>query len=212
MKPHLNEEDYRRELAEIARFPDMNPGSVLRMNFEGEVLLSNVAAQKLFGQDLHGKNWKDICPEMSTDRWNEIISSAEIFQVEASIADKCFVFTHRPDSKTSLVFVYGADITQNKLYELKLEEQKNIIEEIARFPYMNPGPVIRMDFNGKISLLNVAAQQVFGGDLLGKNWRDICKAVTDETWNKCQSTSRRCRSKRKTERRWQLFNISTYYL
>lgn len=49
------EDDMQRPLAEIARFPDMNPEPVLRMDFKGDILLSNVAVQKLFGEVLHGK-------------------------------------------------------------------------------------------------------------------------------------------------------------
>jgi len=188
MKSHLSEEDIRRELAEIARFPDMNPGPVLRMDFEGTVLLSNAAAQKLFGQDLHGKNWKKICPDISEHKWKEILSTEEVVAVEENIGEKCFVFNHRTDVKTHLVFVFGSDITSNKLNERKLEEQKSTIAEIARFPHMNPGPVIRMDFDGNILLSNLAAQKVFGEDLHGKNWRDFFKEIDDALWRKILAT------------------------
>ncbi len=184
MKPKLSEEDIKRQLAEIARFPDMNPGPVLRMNFMGEVLLSNAAAQQLFGQDLHGKNWQNICISMTDNLWNQILSTKQVFPVEASVGEKCFVFNHRTDPNAKLVFVFGSDITTNKLNEKKLEEQKATIAEIARFPHMNPGPVIRMNFEGNILLSNIAAQKVFGEDLAGKNWRQICKDITDEMWRK----------------------------
>src|SRR6185369_9334053 len=105
------QEEYRRKLEEVARFPDMNPGPVLRLDFDGCVLLSNAAAQNLFGQDLQGKNWKTICPNITAQNWAGILSSQEVFPVEATIGDKCFVFNHRTDIATKLVFVFGSDIT-----------------------------------------------------------------------------------------------------
>ena len=182
MKENLTAEDYKRELAELARFPDMNPGPVLRVNFEGKVLLSNMAAQKLFGLDLHGKNWKKICPGITSEIWSNVINAKEVFPFEAAIDDKTFVFNHRTDSRSKFVFVFGTDITTNKLYEKELKKQKEIIEEIARFPHMNPGPVLRLDFEGKILLSNLAAQKLFGDDIHGKNWRDVCKVVSGKIW------------------------------
>ena len=176
------EEEYRKRLEAVARFPDMNPGPVLRLNFDGCVRLSNVAAQQLFGQDLHGKNWKSFCSEITEEIWQKIIVTPGIFPVESAIGDKCFVFNHRVDLNSQLVFVFGSDITLNKKNERILEEQKALIEEVARFPHMNPGPVFRMDFNGNILLTNIAAQQLFGEDLTGKNWRDKCRDITDEMW------------------------------
>jgi signal transduction histidine kinase len=183
MKENLTAEDYKRELAELARFPDMNPGPVLRMNIDGKVLLSNMAAQKLFGLDLHGKSWIKICDGINPVIWQKIINTDNVFPFETTIKEQTFVFNHRTDYKSKLVFVFGTDITERKLFEKELKKQKEIIEEMARFPHMNPGPVLRMDFTGKILLSNVAAEKLFGEDLPGKNWKDICKVVNDELWH-----------------------------
>jgi signal transduction histidine kinase len=182
------EEEYRKKLEEVARFPDMNPGPVLRLDFNGCILLSNAAAQNLFGQDLHGKNWKSICKSITDADWKKIIITSEVYPVEATVGEKCFVFNHRTDLNSQLVFVFGSDITVNKLNERKLEEQKAVIEEIARFPHMNPGPVIRMNFDGTILLSNRAAQQLFGEDITGKNWRHKCPDITDAMWKKFTTT------------------------
>src|SRR5688500_14667962 len=105
------EEEYKRKLEEVARFPDMNPGPVLRLDFTGCVLLSNAAAQNLFGQDLLGKNWKTICAGVTEKVWEEIISIKSVYPVEATIGEKCFLFNHRCDLIAKLVFVFGSDIT-----------------------------------------------------------------------------------------------------
>src|SRR6185436_10872314 len=105
------QEEYRRKLEEVARFPDMNPGPVLRLDFDGCVLLSNAAAQNLFGLDLQGKNWKTICPNIDAQKWNAIIASQALYPVEANIGEKFFLFNHRTDFVSKLVFVFGSDIT-----------------------------------------------------------------------------------------------------
>ncbi|MCK5574121.1 MAG: PAS domain S-box protein, partial [Bacteroidetes bacterium] len=50
-------------LAEVARFPDMNPGPVLRLDSEANVLLANTAARSLFGTELAGRCWREVCPD-----------------------------------------------------------------------------------------------------------------------------------------------------
>jgi signal transduction histidine kinase len=175
------QEEYRKKLEEVARFPDMNPGPVLRLDFDGCVLLSNAAAQNLFGQDLHGKNWKTICPNITTATWSAILTSSIVFPVEANIGERCFLFNHRTDAVSKLVFVFGSDIT-----ELRNAEKQ--MREIARFPDMNPGPVIRMDTDGIVLLDNAAAQNLFGHDIKGKCWLDIWPALKGDVWNKIISS------------------------
>jgi signal transduction histidine kinase len=166
---------------EIARFPDMNPGPVLRVNLEGKVLLNNAAAQKLFGHDIEGRNWLAIWPSLKGELWNTILSSEEVVPVEISLNNRDFVFNHRRDFKTDLVFVFGADITAQK-------EAERTVREVARFPDMNPGPVLRMNLEGIVLLNNAAAQKLFGHDIEGKCWLDIWPALKGEMWNKILST------------------------
>ncbi|MBE0556766.1 MAG: PAS domain-containing protein, partial [Proteobacteria bacterium] len=57
------------ELAEVARFPEMNPGPVFRLDLEGVVLLANEAAKGIFGGSVVGLRWLDICPGMTIEAW-----------------------------------------------------------------------------------------------------------------------------------------------
>ena len=170
-------------IREMARFPDMNPGPVLRMDLNGNILLSNEAATNTFGKDLLNKNWKGLCPQITDEIWSHIQSSDSVIPVEISIGKKTFVFHHRMDKLTNLVFVYGTDISLNKLNEKKLEEQKISLAAMARFPDMNPGPVIRMGMDGKIILSNIAAQNLFGENITGHSWLQICPAMDINKWN-----------------------------
>src|SRR5256885_2167805 len=115
-------EEYQKKLEEVARFPDMKPGPVLRLDFDGYVLLSNAAAQNLFGQDIKGKCWLDIWPALRDELWNKIISCEEVIPFEVRVKQSDFVFNHRMDLHTQLVFVYGTDITIQKNAERKLSQ------------------------------------------------------------------------------------------
>jgi signal transduction histidine kinase len=178
-----------QQIAEIARFPDMNPGPVLRLTLDGEVLLFNAAASNVFGGDQTGKNWKQICPGLTEARWKQITESSELERVEAKVGQKTWFFNHRLDFRTNVVFVYGADITENKLAEQKLAEQAEQIAEIARFPDMNPGPVLRTDPDGCILLSNAAATNVFGENLVGQNWLKTCPGLKQSQWNDILASS-----------------------
>jgi len=117
-----------RQVREIARFPDMNPGPVLRMNPEGIVLLNNAAAQKLFGHDIEGKCWLDIWPALKGVMWEKILSSEEVIAVEVRLNNCDYVFNHRRDFQTDLVFVFGTDITAQKTAERKLVQSEKMAQ------------------------------------------------------------------------------------
>jgi signal transduction histidine kinase len=170
-----------RQVKEIARFPDMNPGAVLRLDMDGKVLLNNAAAQKVFGHDIYGKNWLDIFPSLRSGWWSKITATDEVIAVEMRLNTSDFVFHHRHDSLTNLVFVYGTDITAQK-------EAERQVREIARFPDMNPGPVLRLNTAGMVLLNNAAAQKLFGHDINGKVWLDIWPSLKEGLWKKILST------------------------
>jgi signal transduction histidine kinase len=122
------QKEAERTAREIARFPDMNPGPVLRMNLEGTVLLNNAAAQKLFGHDIESKCWLDIWPALKGDTWNKILLSEIVIAVEVRMNNCDYVFNHRRDFKTDLVFVFGTDITAQKNAERKLAQSEKMAQ------------------------------------------------------------------------------------
>jgi signal transduction histidine kinase len=170
-----------RRVTEIARFPDMNPGPVLRMGIDGTVVLNNAAAQNLFGLDIQGKCWLDIWPELRKGLWEKILATEDVISFEVRVSSRDFVFNHRHDSHTNLVFVFGTEITAQK-------EAERQVREIARFPDMNPGPVLRLNLDGVVLLNNRAAQKIFGHDIEGKCWLNIWPSLRDGLWNKILST------------------------
>src|SRR5688572_27612467 len=128
----------RQLIADMALFPEMNPGPVCRLDPSATILLANTAAKKLFGdKDLAGMSWIDLCPGMTDATWRLILDSEEVFPFETEVGDIYMVFKHNCPGNRENIFVYGTDITANKLTEKKLEEQRAVVAEIARFPDMN---------------------------------------------------------------------------
>lgn len=174
----------------MAEFPDMNPGPVLRLRMDGTVEMLNRAAREVLKlKGAEGQCWYDLCPDMNADTWEAIKSSPEPVQFEAGTLEQCFLYTHvcRPD--TGHIFVYGADVTAHRIAEKALEDQRAQMAEMARFPDMNPGPVIRFVEGGSIVLANRAARRLFDKpSLVGLMWRDVCPGMTDALWERIEMT------------------------
>ncbi len=116
-----------KSLGEIASFAEMNPGPVLRLNREGVIELVNPAACSLFvGTKLIGKQWQSVCPDVTDELWEEILSGSATISVEASVEEQSFVFTHRCDPSGAFVFVYGNDVTQQRRMERDLRQAEKM--------------------------------------------------------------------------------------
>lgn len=173
-----------KELKELAKFPEMNPGPVLRLNRQAEVILANSAARKIFNQDdLIGQSWLDLCPGLDQNEWDEISTCAIDMGFEADVAERCYLFTHVCPQDSENFFVFGSDVTQLKLVERELNEKRESLAKMARFPDMNPGPVLRLKDDGEIILSNKAAKAVFGGDIETENWRSLCPGMDQQKWD-----------------------------
>jgi signal transduction histidine kinase len=170
-------------IADMARFPEMNPGPVLRMTREGIILLANRVARDLFGGDtLIGTRWTTLCPGMTDDVWNRVLAHEQNVLHETDFDGRCFSFAHVHPSGEQSVFVFGTDITERRRAEQDAAEQAAKVAEVARFPDMNPGPVLRLGLDRCVRLANAAAQNVFGAELVGRDWSDICPGMTEVQW------------------------------
>ena len=167
-----------QELSERARFPQMNPGPVARLQSDGTVIRANPAARGVLGrEDIQGASFRELCGGIPDDLWNRLLTSGEPIHHEAEIGTLWLSFTlvHEPESDQ--VFAYGSDVT-----ELKAAERA--LAELARFPDMNPGPVLRLDRTGIVVLANRAARRVFDtDDLTGHSWLELCPGVDEIFWD-----------------------------
>jgi PAS domain S-box-containing protein len=171
----------------LAELPEKNPGPVCRLTRDGEILMANEAARRFLGLgDPCGQNWLDLCPGMTGEIWRRVLEADPGTRVrhEAERDGVWILFTHLRSDSGDLVFAYGADITERRYDEQLLAQKSAEIAEIARFPDMNPGPVLRMGLDANVLLANAAARRVFGDELLGRRWRDLCPGIDEATWNR----------------------------
>ncbi|MCB9664472.1 MAG: PAS domain-containing protein [Alphaproteobacteria bacterium] len=175
----------RRRLADMARFPDMNPGPVLRLEQDGTVLLANGAAKALFqSQELKGERIQELCPDFDTalQRARGPIGRT---RHEARIGDRTYSFWVAHETRSGFLFAFGSDVTEQKLAEAA-------IAEMARFPDMNPGPVVRVGPDGVVRLANRAARALYGGEaLVGRAWPELCPGLDPARWEEIRRRSRR---------------------
>ena len=174
-------------LAQLAELPEKNPGPVGRLQRDGTVLMANAAARRFLGMErIAGRCWVDICPGMSWELWRAIASTApdatDRVVHEADREGSCVLFTYVTAEAADVVFFYGADITARKRNEQLLLQQTATLAEVARFPEMNPGPVLRMDRAGRILMANAAARNVFGEQIVGCSWLGLCPGLDEADW------------------------------
>jgi signal transduction histidine kinase len=165
-------------LDELAEFPRTNPGPVLRLSRGGRVELANAAAGRLFGRDdLSGAYWPDLCAGVTAGLWAEVLEAQGHVTHEATVGDRRMSFAHVFRPGREVVFVYGSDVTMLRRQEEQLAEQ-------ARFPDMNPGPVLRLDLDGRVLLSNVAARELLPEVVVGSSWVGKVPGVDSAFWSK----------------------------
>jgi signal transduction histidine kinase len=176
--------EVERAARELAEFPRTNPGPVLRLDADGSVDLANDAAMRLFGREsLAGDRWVDLCGGITPELWATVVGSPTPVTHETDVGDRRMAFAHVWQPLRRVVFVYGSDVTVLRRQERELADQ-------ARFPDMNPGPVLRLDLSGTVLLSNVAARQLLPEATLGAQWREVCPGVTDEFWERVLRSER----------------------
>ena len=173
-------------VAEMAAFPEMNPGPVVRTDADGVIFLVNSAARTLLpAGELVGRRWTDVCPGVDSTLWDRVVAGTDYLQHESEIDGRVFTFTYRRPPEVPSVFIFGNDITERKRAERRLAEQSAQLAEVARFPDMNPGPVLRADPGATIVLANAAARALFGGNaLIGTCWKDLLPGIDDAEWRR----------------------------
>jgi signal transduction histidine kinase len=179
VSPHGEQET----LALLAELPEKNPGPVCRLARDGTILMANAASRRFFREsDPRGRSWIDLCPGMSPERWGEVLASETPLPYEAERDGVCILFTHVHSEARDVVFTYGADITARR-------QSERLLAEVARFPEMNPGPVLRMNTGAEVLLANAAARGVFGEELVGRNWRQLCPGIDEAAWRRVLEAS-----------------------
>jgi len=141
------------EISESALFPQENPDPVIRINFKGELLRINPAAEKL--KDLVYNNitfgleglfrYISTVIDRSQERW--------IFEVKSG--DSIFSFVCKESKHKGYINIYGRDITKSKRDQREIERLSLIIQETQN-------AVIITDTDGRIEWVNNSFFKVTG--------------------------------------------------
>ena len=166
-------------VAQMAKFPDMNPGPVVCVTLEGTVEMANQAARRLFGeQTLQGSSLWNLIPAIDPETRARVMAESDPIQLDAQVGQTWLRLTLTPDRESDQIFVYGTDISQQRAAEQDIAER-------ARFPFLNPGPVARLDRSGTVLRANPAAVRIFAREsLTGISWRELCPSLADSVWDR----------------------------
>ncbi len=161
IKEDVTEELKMKEmLNSMALFAKHNPAPVLRFCPDGKVKEANPAANKVFGVgSLVEMSLFELVPEFKQLDIKKLIEKDEETIFTVKLFDKYFQFVIKGVSELDLCHAYGADVTQQKLAEER-------INSMALFAKFNPAPVLRFDVNGEIVEANPAAKALFKTDML----------------------------------------------
>ena len=167
------------EIHEMARFPEMNPGPVVRLALNGTVLRANAAASTIFEvESLEGECLWDLLPDLDEAVRARLLEGGAPVRQNVQVGDTWLALTLACEAGSQQIFVYGTDISALKTAEQELSER-------ARFPLMNPGPVARLHSDGTVIPANPAARRVLGReDMQGASFRELCGGIPDDLWNR----------------------------
>lgn len=151
-----------KEIQDIALFPTQNPDPLFRINFSGDILQLNPAAEQITSLLFENKNYnihdffKFLISKLDTskDRW--------IF--EGKFEDKDFSFVCKTLHKEGYINIYGRDDTLQKANQQELEKLSLIIQQTQN-------AVVITDATGKIEWVNKSFERVTGyflNEILGK--------------------------------------------
>jgi PAS domain S-box-containing protein len=147
--------------AQFARIPDINPGPVVRIDGDGTIRLANIMARKVFGDDIVGCSWPDRLSGLEQSDWKDVLDSKKPVRIECEIDGRYYTFAHCRDFEGDLVYVFGTDITAQKLAEADLRIYSQIVTTSTDFVTL-----INRDY-----VYEVANQSY--RDLLGKTQEEI---------------------------------------
>ncbi|HSM05095.1 MAG TPA: ATP-binding protein [Longimicrobiales bacterium] len=168
-------------VAEMARFPEMNPGPVLRLDLDGIVRRSNRASRRLMGDDVEGRCFWDICPDFPVESRRRVLEAEGPVREDVRAGELWLRLSVTHAAGTDQIFVFGTDVTAEKAAEQELADR-------ARFPAMNPGAVARVSAEGIVIRANPAASHVFEKEsIAGLSWLELCPGIDEVVWHRVRS-------------------------
>jgi PAS domain S-box-containing protein len=164
----------KHSLEELIRFPNMHPGPVLQVDLQGNIIMSNTTAREIFGSRLRECCWQDICPDLDKNTWSRILKTKTSVSIERMLGDTPFIFSHRFDTESGKVYVFGTDITEQKKVEKALRESE---ERVRLLLNSTVEGIYGIDLSGVCTFANASCVRLLDFDdadeLIGKKMHPL---------------------------------------
>lgn len=177
----------RRQIRDLAKFPEENPFPVLRIAADGTILYSNTPGMVLV------EEWGRKIGQTVTENWQAVITETltqnRYHVEEIRCGQKLFLFAVAPVTEGGYVNLYGRDITKQKQTEdaLRTSEQRirrkmeTILSpegDIGQLELEDildvPAVQILMEHFYELSHIPMAIIDMAGKVLIGVGWQEIC--------------------------------------
>ncbi len=119
-----------REINNLARFPNENPGPVLRVSNNAILLYANKSSGELL--DLWRCDIGKPLPDSIKSIVDEINSDGSIRNIEVEAGERVFSLVCTPIVEAGYINVYGMDVTRRKTAEKELRNHKEHLEELVQ--------------------------------------------------------------------------------
>lgn len=160
-----------KEIHDIALFPTQNPDPLVRINFEGEVLINNPAAALLDFFIYEGKLLRN--DEFFKIVANRIDKQNLRWNIEAESGDKVYSFVCVTMMNEGYINIYGRDITERK----KVQDKLSRLSLVAS---ANKNGVLFTNTSGYITWANEGFCSITGysiDEIIGKSPIELCSGA-----------------------------------
>ncbi len=113
----------QKEIENLARFPEENPHSVIRVDKGGKVIFANAPAKKQILLELDSDIGRTV-PDVLQRTINECLKNNAYIDVNHTLGERVYACTFVPIKAHSYVNIYGVDITE-KINAQNEAEQTN---------------------------------------------------------------------------------------
>ena len=107
-----------RQVRELAKLPEQNPGPVLRFARDGSLIYGNSASEPL--RSALGLSPGQPAPETWQRALGQAVASGRSAEMDYEVGGRTYVLTLHPVAETGNVNIYGRDITARKRAEREL--------------------------------------------------------------------------------------------
>ena len=139
-----------KEARSLARFPEENPGPVLRINHQGRLLYANEAARILLCDNPAGIG--DMVPAPFRESLEAVVESGEVQTDEIHVDERCWLVTYHPIEGEEYVNLYGTEITELKI----AENQLHLSQKLESVGLLAGG--IAHDFNNILTIIKCQSE------------------------------------------------------